>query len=143
MLIKLINTDSRWYQQERELRNKILLRPIGIPDYGWEKYDSIAWHFVALDNNLVVGCVLLVPLDEGKKKAQLMQMAVDTAYQKSGIGSFLVKELLLFSKKEMIKEIQIHSRSDVVKFYENFGFEVYGNSFTEVGIEHRYLKKII
>jgi hypothetical protein len=46
----------------RELRNKILLRPIGIPDHAWEMHDKKSWHFVAVENDVVIGCVVLVPL---------------------------------------------------------------------------------
>ena len=55
IIIKRISVDDPWYQSERELRNKILLRPIGIPDYGWEMHDEESWHFVALDNERVIG----------------------------------------------------------------------------------------
>ena len=34
--IQRIEIDDPLYQQERDLRNRILLRPIGIPDFGWE-----------------------------------------------------------------------------------------------------------
>ena len=44
-----INIQDTLYQQERELRNKVLMQPIGMPDYGWEQFDSKSWHFVAID----------------------------------------------------------------------------------------------
>ena len=139
MKVKIIPIDDPLYQQERELRNKILLRPIGVPDFGWEMHDKGSWHFVALENNNVVGCVVLTPLNKMKTKAQLMQMAVDAPLQGKGIGKALVKELLKFSSENSIKEIEIHSRADVVPFYEDLGFKVFGDPFEEVGIAHRYM----
>jgi predicted GNAT family N-acyltransferase len=139
--IKRIHIQDPLYQLERELRNKILLRPIGVPDYGWEKNDWKSWHFVAVENNDVIGCVVLVPLDGKKKKTQLIQMAVDISRQGNGIGKKLIEELLNFCESQSIAEIEIHAREDVVSFYEKYGFEVFGEPFEEVGIRHRYMRK--
>jgi len=139
--IKRIHIQDALYQLERELRNKILLRPIGIRDYGWEKMDWKSWHFVAVENNKVIGCVVLVPLDGNKTKTQLIQMAVDTSYQRKGIGKKLIVELLNFCESQSIAEIEIHAREDVVAFYEKYGFEVFDEPFEEVGVKHRYMRK--
>ncbi|MGB5323483.1 GNAT family N-acetyltransferase [Lutimonas sp.] len=138
-----IEMDDPRYQKERELRNKILLRPIGVPDYGWEMNDKNSWHFIAVEGAKVIGCVILYPLNEEKSKAQLMQMAVDHSWQGKGIGKLLVKALLNFATTRRIKEIEIHSRADVTTFYEQLGFQVYGKEFEEVGIKHRLLNRKI
>ncbi len=136
-----IEMDDPRYQKERELRNKILLRPIGVPDYGWEMNDKNSWHFVAVEGAKVIGCVILYPLNEEKSKAQLMQMAVDNSWQGKGIGKLLVKALLNFATNQGINEIEIHSRAEVTTFYEQLGFQIYGDEFEEVGIKHRLLNR--
>jgi len=128
------------YQQERELRNKILLRPIGIPDFGWEMNDSKSWHFVAIDDSKVIGCVLLVPMDENFQAGQLIQMAVAHDMQGKGVGKQLVNDLLAFAKTKGFTEIVIHSRTDVTSFYEALGFKTFGDEFEEVGVVHRHLR---
>ena len=127
------------YQQERELRNRVLLRPIGIPDFGWEKNDPMSWHFVAHENDRVLGCVLLVRLDPEAGRTQLIQMAVETEFQGRGLGRELVLELIRFARQQEVREIQIHSREEVTKFYERLGFHVVGEPFEEVGIRHRHM----
>lgn len=141
--IERIEIQDPLYQEERQLRNKVLLRPIGIPDFGWEMNDEKSWHFVALDKGEVIGCVVLVPIDTQNKKAQLIQMAVDDIWQGKGIGKLLVKALIAFSEKSGIGEIQIHSRSDITTFYTHLGFEIYGEEFEEVGIKHRYMRMFL
>jgi len=138
--IQLIDTANDLYQLERELRNEILLRPIGIPDHAWEMQDEKSWHFVAIENDNVIGCVVLVPLDQEQTKTQLMQMAVETNQQGKGIGKLLVKELLAFSKSKGIKEVVCHSRDNAVPFYLNLGFEIFDDPFVEVGIQHYHMK---
>jgi len=59
--IQLINTTNSLYLLEQDLRNRILLRPIGVPDHAWEMHDKKAWHFVAVENDVVIGCVVLNP----------------------------------------------------------------------------------
>lgn len=134
-----IEMENPLYQKERELRNEILLRPIGIPDFGWEMNDHKSWHFVAMEKSKLIGCVLLVPLDEKILKGQLIQMAVDRDWQGKGIGKLLVQSLISFAASTGIKEIEIHSRAEVTPFYEQLGFHVYGDEFEEVGVKHRLL----
>ncbi|MBC9797257.1 GNAT family N-acetyltransferase [Sinomicrobium weinanense] len=138
--IKNITTDDPLYALMRELRNKILLRPLGIPDNSWEMYDDISWHFVAVENKKVVGCAVLVPAEEKPNKARLIQMAVDTAVQGKGIGKLLIYKIIAFAKNQDIKEITCHSRAYAVNFYKKLGFEVYGEPFEEVGIPHNHMK---
>ena len=136
-----IGTDHPYYQQERELRNRILLRPIGIPDFGWEHHDNKSWHFVAVKGDSVIGCVVLVPTD--KNEAQLIQMAVEEEFQGSGLGSELVHHLLHFARQKGIERIEIHAREDVTGFYEKLGFETYGQVFEEVGVRHRHMQMLL
>ena len=138
--VQLIGMENPLYQEESELRNKILLRPIGVPDHAWEMNDAKAWHFAALDGNLLVGCVVLVPLNERSDKAQLIQMAVETDRQRQGIGRLLAQTLLQFALERQIAEILVHARADTVEFYSKLGFETYGEAFEEVGIQHRHMR---
>ena len=137
--IRRIEMEDPLYQQERDLRNRILLRPIGIPDFGWEKNDVNSWHFVALEGGNVIGCVVLVRLDDRGSKTQLIQMAVEKRFQGQGIGRSLVEHLIAFAQENKVSEIQIHARDDVTSFYERLGFEVVGDPFEEVGIKHRHM----
>jgi N-acetylglutamate synthase-like GNAT family acetyltransferase len=98
MTIQQIETDNPLYQLETDLRNRIFL-PIGVPDHAWEMHDHKAWHFVAIEENTVIGCVVLNPLNPEKTKTQLMQMAVETNQQRKGIGKLLVEELLSFANQ--------------------------------------------
>ena len=127
--ISIIDIHHPLYQQERELRNKVLLRPIGIPDFGWEMNDAKSWHFITVKEAKVIACALLVSLDEEFKKGQLIQMAVETDYQGIGLGKQLIKTLLDFAKKKGFTEIVIHSRADVTSFYEAMGFIAFGEVF--------------
>ena len=126
------------YQQERELRNLILLRPIGVPDYGWEMRDEDSLHFVCVEESKVVAC-LIVYL-ESSNRGQLMQMAVDKSYQGKGIGRSLVTFALQKCAEQALKEIFCHARETVTGFYDSLGFEAYDEPFLEAGIKHQNMR---
>ena len=138
--IQRIETSNPLYQLETDLRNRILLRPIGVPDHAWEMHDQKAWHFVAVERDAVIGCVVLNPLNPKKTKTQLLQMAVETNQQGKGIGKLLVKELLSFCNAKGIKEVVCHARDNAVPFYLSLGFETYDEPFVEVGIQHSHMR---
>ena len=140
MTIEKITIKCPSYQAERELRNRVLLRPIGIPDYGWEMRDAESHHFVAKENDSVLGCVLLYPLPDEPNRAQLLQMAVTPDSQKQGIGKKLLRALINFCPKIGVNTIFCHSRLEVVKFYEKAGFRPVGEKFTEVGLGHQKME---
>ncbi|MGB0524766.1 MAG: GNAT family N-acetyltransferase [Flammeovirgaceae bacterium] len=140
ILIKRIDITHELYPLEQELRNEVLLRPIGIPDHAWEMHDQSAWHFVALADEQLVGCVVLRPLDQQVARVQLMQMAVSEQFQGQGIGKQLVHQLLGFCAEEGIREVVCHARENAINFYSKLGFEIYGEPFEEVGVLHRHMR---
>ena len=143
IVCKRIETGSIYYQAERELRNTVLLRPIGIPDYGWEMNDDNSFHFVALNGKDVVGCVVLFPVPSYPGDIQLMQMAVLDSFRGKNIGRKLVHECIKFARSEGFTRIVCHSRIDAVGFYEKLGFVCFGEPFEEVGVVHRNMEYII
>ncbi|MFT7619732.1 MAG: putative GNAT family N-acyltransferase [Planctomycetota bacterium] len=134
-----IDMASPYYQGERELRNLILLRPIGIPDFGWEMRDKDSFHFVAISGQDVVGCVVLYPNPENPTSAQLMQMGVSESMQGKGVGTELVKQLVQYAKANKIEEVTCHSRLDAVLFYAKLDFELVGEPFVEADVVHRHM----
>jgi N-acetylglutamate synthase-like GNAT family acetyltransferase len=140
-ILKIKQSDCELYQQERELRNEVLLRPIGLPDYGWEHNDKEAAHFVAVKDHIVVGCVLLVKRENNR--AQLMQMAVKEEFQSTGVGKKLLQKLIENAKNQNIKEVYCHARENAIPFYLKNNFKIYDKPFVEVGVVHNYMKCII
>ncbi|MBT4793498.1 MAG: GNAT family N-acetyltransferase [Halobacteriovoraceae bacterium] len=130
---------SPLYQQERALRNKVLLRPFGLPDHAWEMQDKNSYHLIAIDSEKVIACLLLCPKEN--HSIQLMQMAVEPELQKNGIGKKLVEAAVLKAKTAGLKTLFCHSRENAIGFYLSQGFEVYDEPFVEVGLKHIKMKK--
>ena len=138
-----ISMNSALYKGERDLRNRELLRPIGVPDFGWEMYDVSSFHFVAVDGEEVVGCALLYPVPLMPGEAQLMQMAVSSSSRGTGLGRQLMEHVTGFALESGFASIVCHARDSAVGFYRRHGFRVYGEPFEEVGVTHSYMRLIL
>lgn len=134
-----IDYEQDFYAQERDLRNRVLLRPFGLADSLWEMHDFESYHVIAFRDETLLGCVLLRHIQK-TNNAQLLQMAVENSLQGCGIGKMLVEHLLEIAKEKNIREVYCHSRANAISFYEKMGFKIYSDYFEEVGIEHVKMK---
>lgn len=140
MKIEMITLDDDRYQPELALRYAVLREPLGIKredvDY---PFDLGSLHWVAMDGDLVIGCVLFHP--EGEKTGRLLQMAVTPTLQGRGVGRDLVRALERDVRERGYEEVTLHAREDKVGFYQRLGYEVFGEAFVEVGIPHRHMRR--
>ncbi len=147
-----ISVDHPLYEASCELRDRVLLKPIG---YSMDKFktdypavDTASDHFVAVMDHptgqggkRVVGVVVLVP-PSGLKNAvpgmgKLMQMAVEPQLQGSGIGRQLVARLEAHAYGTLgYDRLFCHARVEAADFYSRLGWTIEGELFQEAGIDH-------
>ena len=140
----IIKYKSRDYEEMVALRHKILRQPLGLnfseedllPD---EK--DILLGLSAPRPRRIAACCILSPVDD--RTVKLRQMAVDDIIQKSGLGKNLLSFAELIAKKEDFKIIILHAREVAVDFYKKNGYEIKGEEFTEVGISHYKMTKLL
>lgn len=147
--VLLIGTSHELYPQEVDLRERVLLAPVGIDVAKFRELfpgmEERFEHFVAVIDHpkgkRVVGCVCLLPGYPKPGVGKLMQMAVDPQRQGEGIGRELVVHLERRAFGELgLSSLFCHSRQDAVPFYEKLGWRVTGETFMEVGIPHRTME---
>ena len=140
--VYIITTAHPLYAQVIDLRQRILRAPLGLDihndDLAAETEQII---FIYEEQDRVLGCVLLQQYDAGTFK--LRQMAVDTTAQGKGIGAELVNAADLYAVQVGKHKMILHAREVAVPFYEKLGYEVTGPEFTEVGIPHRKMEKLL
>ncbi len=141
-----ITTDHPLYPGECDLRELVLLRPIGYDmDRFRAEYPGVEdrfVHFVAVvgspGGDRVVGCVLLLPETDTPGVGKLMQMAVHPQRQGEGIGKRLVVEVEKHAFSALgLKSLYCHAQVQAVSFYEALGWDTVGEVFLEAGIPHR------
>lgn len=124
------------------LRDAVLRQPIGFSlydeDLSGEQEDIT---LAALAGNEVVGCVLLHPADADTYK--LRQMAVAPEHANNGIGRQLLEVAEAYAQQHGKTIITLHARVTAMGFYEKLGYEKQGDVFTEVGIPHVLMQKML
>jgi predicted GNAT family N-acyltransferase len=130
------------YAAELELRFVVLREPLGHTraDVAFP-FEEESLHLVAVDEGKVVGCVLFHP--ESASSGRLLQMAIATAQQARGLGRQMVLTLEAELRTRGIREVHLHAREDVVRFYERLGYAVFGEPFIEVSIPHRHMRRLL
>ena len=129
---KMIDVDfgSSRYDELVELRYKVLLEPLGLKFL--DMYREKEMNYLhSLDDNLVGG-LMLVPVND--EEIRLMQVAVDSKYQREGVGREMVKYAEKRAREAGYSRIVMHAMLSVVHFYEKLGYRQEGDIFEENGI---------
>jgi ribosomal protein S18 acetylase RimI-like enzyme len=143
-LLTFIDIDTRddRYAAELDLRYRVLRAPLGFSrQQTLSPFEDGSVHMLAVDDGRVVGCVLFRPL--AARQGRLYQMAVEPRLQRRGIGARLVAALEAEVARRGFDEVVLHARATAVGFYERAGYTVDGAPFTEVGIPHVKMRKLL
>ena len=140
MALKIIDHGSPEYQQMVQLRNDILRKPLGLsftPEELAKEKDEIL--IAAFEDEKMLGCCMLVK--SGGSTVRLRQMAVLNNLQGKGIGRALMQLAENIARDLGYKKLTMHARVTAVGFYEKLGYEVVGEMFEEVTIQHNSMEK--
>ncbi|MGZ3847372.1 MAG: GNAT family N-acetyltransferase [Flavisolibacter sp.] len=142
MNIRQIEFESDDYQHMIALRVSQLLEPIGVPasyiDREAEKKDLLIGAF---QENEMIGCCVLTARQNGE--VQLRQMAVRNDYRGKGVGATILEFAEALAREKNFTTLMMHARDPVIGFYERCGYEVYDTPFSEVGIGHHKMRKLL
>ena len=139
---RLISASDPEYAIERELRDRVLRRPLGLTlsERDLEGEDVQA-HIIAQDGSgPVIGCVL-VSFAGGVAKAR--QLAVDEKWRGKGIGRELMQRAEDAARERKFDRLSLHGRVASVRFFERLGYEAVSEVFTEVTVPHIRLEKVL
>jgi GNAT superfamily N-acetyltransferase len=126
---------SAFYEQLKALRDTVLRRPLGLmlseADVAGE---AQMIHVAALEDEVLLGGVILKPLSVDRLK--LRQMVVAPEAQRRGIGRQLVKAAEAIAQARGVRTVELHSRAYACDFYAKLGYRIEGSQFIEVNISH-------
>ncbi len=142
MELKIVAYQSSDYHDVVSLRSKILRAPLGLKfsrnDLKADQEEIIIGLF---DQSKLLGCVQLRPID--KNTIKLRQMAIDTPFQRQGLGQKLINFAEGTARKKNYKTIVLHARKEAVNFYKKLNYRICSELFEEVGIPHFKMQKTI
>ena len=143
MLVHQIEFGSPGFDELVYLRDIMLRQPLGLKfseEEIAEEYTST--HFGAYTDELdLLGVLVMKPLSD--KQVKMRQVAVYPSAQKRGVGQAMVAASELFAAQEGFDEIVLSARVPAVPFYEKLGYEVVGDMYKEVGIDHYKMRKAL
>ena len=126
----------------RLLRTRVFVDEQGVhPKLEMDEFDDVAVHAVAYKDGVVVGTgrlILDTPTD-----ARIGRMAIEASFRRSGLGSAVLAFLENEARTRGIIRIILHAQYYVKNFYSNHGYCQLGDSFTEAGMLHVEMTKVI
>lgn len=141
---KIIAYGSSAYDRALALRDRVLRAPLGLKfdaDFlAIEKNPEHA-HLAVLRGEDVVG--VLIMTDVGGGQVKMRQVAVDDSVQGQGVGRLLVEFSEKWARERGFEEIVLNARETAAPFYTRLAYETVSDTFTEVGIPHRKMRKIL
>ncbi len=130
------------YDKVVDLREKVLRLPLGLQfSPGDLAIDRNELMYALIKADRPVACVQARPLDEVTVK--IRQMAIDPAFQKQGLGKKILTEVEKELKAAGFQYIVLHARKTALDFYLKLGYQQQSGEFTEVGIPHYKMKKVL
>lgn len=122
------------------LRFDVLRKPLGLT-FSQEQLDKedTDYHLVCYEDGVLVACLILTPLSDGKIK--MRQVATATSHQRKGFGQRLVKFSEKFAKEKGYSLMELNARDVAVPFYLKLDYTITGEPFEEVGIKHMKMVK--
>ena len=96
----------------------------------WDDQDNISLHFIVFDANKAIATARLLQNDS------VGRVAVLEEFRGLGIGKLLMLEIIAQAKQQQRKKLQLSAQQHAISFYENLGFKVEGDFYSDCGIPH-------
>ena len=144
MEYSLIQHGTDVYQASLNLRHEILRVPLGM-DLFDGSYDDLSnearyYHFGAFDEEgELLASVIGIPTST--QEVRIKQMVVSETVQNTGVGKRLFMAFEAYLLNLGFIEFILHARMTAHGFYLNMGYEILGDTFQEVGLDHYKMRK--
>ena len=120
------------------IRREVFIREQGIPESEeWDGEDAACIHVLATLNREPVGTGRLNPA------GKIGRIAVMSETRGRGIGTRILRCLILEARRHGIREPFLHAQVQAVPFYERLGFSREGEEFDEAGIPHLRMSLVL
>lgn len=106
-----------------------------------DHHERGAHHFVGyIDGNPVT----TVRVREHLQEWRIQRVATIKTMRNHGCARQMLQSIIADSKQqENVKQLTLDGQVTAIKFYEQLGFQAFGDVFEEAGIMHRHMKLVI
>lgn len=140
MALKMVQHQSKDYEQMVALRYHLLRKPLGLA-FTPEELANEQHHILLAytDEDVMEACCMLVKVDT--TTVRLRQLAVLAGLQGKGIGRAMVQFAENLARDNRYQKIFLHARKDSIHFFEKLGYQVESEPFIELTIPHLVMGK--
>ncbi len=127
--------DQKAFLDHYRIRGEVFIKEQNIPwelEFDDDDYQSVL--FVLYDRNIPIGAARLCGDKVGR-------VAVLKEERKKKAGTILMEHLEEHARQAGLKELFLGAQTYIIPFYESLGYEAYGGTYLDAGIEHRKMKK--
>jgi predicted GNAT family N-acyltransferase len=133
---------ASWAAERRTItgiREQVFIQEQGVPaSLEWDGLDEAATHFLARDaDGNPVGTARLL------SSGQIGRVAVLPAWRSEGAGKALLAAGIAAARDAGFERVFLNAQSRVARLYEQAGFQAVGDEFSEAGIPHRRMEKML
>lgn len=144
MPIKIIDHNSKEYNQMIGLRFEVLRKPLGLDfkeqELARETEDILIGSFEEDD---MLACCILTNQPGEALTLKLRQMAVRNNLQGKGVGRQMLNFAETITRDLGNATLMMHARIEAIGFYEKVGYKKVGDLFQEVTIPHYRMEKAL
>lgn len=127
--------------QVMPIRHEIFIQEQKVPEeLEWDEFDQDALHAIVKKDHEVIGTARLI-IDNAI--ARIGRMAIKKEFRGQGIGQEMLEALATKSLELDVSLIKLHAQVHAVSFYAKLGFVAHGEIFSEAGIDHVNMQKVL
>ena len=127
----------------RALRRRVFVGEQGVaPEEEFDALDASSLHILLFCGDTLFGCARLRPYD-APRCAKVERVAVPRARRRHGYGRRVMDAVETAARARGFQSLLLHAQLRALEFYERLGWQSFGAEFTEAGIPHRKMQKII
>ncbi|MDB5119873.1 MAG: family N-acetyltransferase [Sphingobacteriales bacterium] len=139
--IRIIQYASSEYQQELNLRDEVLRKPLAMNLFSEDlSVDAHDIHIGFFSDEKLIGTLILSPKADYVK---MRQVAVAVEARGKHIGSKLVQFSEQLAKQEGFTSIELNARETALEFYLKNGYSIVSEQFMEIQIPHYKMTKVL
>lgn len=142
LLFKEIPYLGDGYQDVVAVRQAVLRTPIGLTLKEEEKQaDEGDTIIAAVLEGKIIGCIIM--REHNKTTCRLRQIALLEEHQGKGYGTSMIKHVEELARKRGFEKAYLFARHNAIPFYWKLGYRSVGEPFTEVGMPHIHMEKML
>lgn len=137
--MKSLQIKTLGYQEEiatiRYIRTRVFQEEQGVSaELEFDGLDESAVHFLAYLNGKAIGTARIREINHNSVKIE--RLAVLSEARNQGVARQLMITALKVISQRQKSLVIVHAQEYVAQFYQQLGFEIIGERFTEAGIAH-------